>query len=104
MGEDRGFLPALRGKPEDKAPRLVYADWLEEHGDPRGEYLRLVCALDSLPPGGRDAEKLRERLHELQGVTDPQWAALVLAGRVPLRYHWRTFALLNEKPVLSKAN
>jgi uncharacterized protein (TIGR02996 family) len=34
--------------PEDDVPRLVYADWLEERGDParlaRAEFIRLQCA------------------------------------------------------------
>jgi uncharacterized protein (TIGR02996 family) len=30
--------------PDDDAPRLVYADWLLERGDPRGEWIRLQCA------------------------------------------------------------
>src|SRR5690242_12437796 len=41
MTRDQAFLHALLDRPEDDAPRLVYADWLEEHGDPRGEFIRL---------------------------------------------------------------
>lgn len=29
-------------------PRLVFADWLEERGDPRGEFIRLQCELETL--------------------------------------------------------
>src|SRR5262249_2503800 len=35
--------------PDDDTPRLVYADWLEERGDPRGEFIRLQCALARMP-------------------------------------------------------
>jgi uncharacterized protein (TIGR02996 family) len=42
MSEERGFLKAILERPDDDTRKLVYADWLEEHGDPRGEYLRLM--------------------------------------------------------------
>src|SRR5581483_5981629 len=44
---DRGaFLRAIRDRPHDDAPRLVYADWLDEHGDPeRAEFIRTQCEL-----------------------------------------------------------
>ena len=36
------FLRAICDNPADDAPRLVYADWLDEHGDPeRAEFIRL---------------------------------------------------------------
>jgi uncharacterized protein (TIGR02996 family) len=36
------FLRAICGAPDDDAPRLVYADWLHENGDPdRAEFIRL---------------------------------------------------------------
>jgi uncharacterized protein (TIGR02996 family) len=40
--EDLAFLVALRTSPQDEALRLVYADWLEERGDPRADYLRIT--------------------------------------------------------------
>jgi uncharacterized protein (TIGR02996 family) len=42
MNEERGFLKAVLERPDDDARKLVYADWLEERGDPRAEYLRLM--------------------------------------------------------------
>jgi uncharacterized protein (TIGR02996 family) len=41
MNDDHGFLRNLLASPGDGALRLVYADWLEERGDPRAKYLRL---------------------------------------------------------------
>ncbi|MCA9070670.1 MAG: SUMF1/EgtB/PvdO family nonheme iron enzyme, partial [Planctomycetaceae bacterium] len=35
------FLRAIEQDPIDPLPRLVYADWLDEQGDPRGELLRI---------------------------------------------------------------
>jgi uncharacterized protein (TIGR02996 family) len=35
---------AIRANPNDREPRLVYADWLIEQGDPRGEWIALHAA------------------------------------------------------------
>jgi uncharacterized protein (TIGR02996 family) len=41
---DEGFLRTILDAPEEDAPRLVYADWLEEHGQPeRAEFIRIEC-------------------------------------------------------------
>ena len=41
------FLRDIKANPDDDTPRLILADWLEEHGDAvraaRGEFLRLQC-------------------------------------------------------------
>jgi hypothetical protein len=54
-------------------PRLVYADWLEERGDPRGAFLRLEVALR----GSERAPELRERLHQARRPLDARWVAIV---------------------------
>src|SRR5262249_21935244 len=38
------LLAAVYAAPGDDAPRLVYADWLSERSDPRGEFLSLQIA------------------------------------------------------------
>jgi uncharacterized protein (TIGR02996 family) len=41
-----GLLAAILDAPEEDTPRLIYADWLDEHGDPaRAEFVRVQCAL-----------------------------------------------------------
>lgn len=35
------LLAAIYEHPDDDGPRLVYADWLQERGDPRGEFIAL---------------------------------------------------------------
>src|ERR1700722_17360862 len=75
MGEEDGFVRAVQVAPGDDSLRLVYADWLEERGDPRAEYLRVLCALRGpLPPQGRKPA-LRARLKELRTGLDPSWIA-----------------------------
>lgn len=67
MSDDASFIQAIRKDPEDTACRLIYADWLDERNDPRGEYLRLGC---------RQAE-INARLALLRQQLDPEWLAAV---------------------------
>lgn len=39
------ILQDIAAHPEEDTPRLIYADWLEEHGDPQGEFIRIQCEL-----------------------------------------------------------
>jgi uncharacterized protein (TIGR02996 family) len=44
MTHDEAFLLAIRDEPDDDAPRLIYADWLEDHGEEaRAEFIRAQC-------------------------------------------------------------
>ncbi|HEY8505126.1 MAG TPA: type VI secretion system contractile sheath large subunit, partial [Gemmataceae bacterium] len=75
--DDLAFVRAIREDPLDDARRLVYADWLEERGDIRGEYLRLEVALTG---GSLPEEEERdgwERLARLRDAISPRWLALV---------------------------
>jgi uncharacterized protein (TIGR02996 family) len=49
MTPEDAFMAAIIESPEDDGPRLVYADWLEDHGQPeRAEFIRLQCELASM--------------------------------------------------------
>lgn len=39
--EETRLIDAIVAAPDDDAPRLVYADWLLQRGDPRGELIQL---------------------------------------------------------------
>jgi uncharacterized protein (TIGR02996 family) len=54
---ERDLRAAILAAPDDLAPRLVYADWLLERGDPRGEHIVLQCA----KAREGDAHELRRR-------------------------------------------
>jgi uncharacterized protein (TIGR02996 family) len=41
MTEEDAFLIDVLARPDDEAPRLIYADWLEDHDDARAELVRL---------------------------------------------------------------
>ena len=45
--------------------RLVFADWLDEQGDRRGEWVRVQCRRSSLPPDHPDQTALAAREAEL---------------------------------------
>lgn len=47
MTDERALLTAILEEPNDDTRKLVYADWLDEHGDPRAEYLRLMIQVRS---------------------------------------------------------
>lgn len=48
VNQQEALLQAILDDPEDVGARLVYADWLEEHGlEPvRSEFIRMQCGLD----------------------------------------------------------
>ncbi|MGL4552696.1 MAG: TIGR02996 domain-containing protein, partial [Gemmataceae bacterium] len=47
QSEEAGLLDDVASNPADDGPRLIYADWLDDRGDPaRAEFLRLGVRLD----------------------------------------------------------
>jgi uncharacterized protein (TIGR02996 family) len=56
MNDEEAFERALQERPDDMALRQVYADWLEERGDPGCEIVRQEVSLPkaaqppSVPP------------------------------------------------------
>src|SRR5258708_4056061 len=46
MPDEAAFIQTIREHPDDDGPRLVYADWLEEHGEcDRAEFIRIQIEL-----------------------------------------------------------
>src|SRR4051812_48307025 len=44
--EREALVAAIAANPDDDTPRLIFADWLQEHGeDDRAEFIRLECEL-----------------------------------------------------------
>jgi uncharacterized protein (TIGR02996 family) len=64
---ERGLVEAVVDDPSDEQLRLVYADWLEERGDHRSEFLRRRTQL----------HVLRAELAEWRSKFQPEWLALV---------------------------
>jgi uncharacterized protein (TIGR02996 family) len=80
MNPEDAFLAAILANPEEIGPRLVYADWLEERGDPRGTWLRY--AVERLPA------LVQPPLREVELLPAPA------ADRITLRWPWRVNRLV----------
>jgi uncharacterized protein (TIGR02996 family) len=66
------LVHAIRLDPESDAPRLVCADWLQDRGDPRGEYIALACRLAQLPRGSPQWIDAMVRRSEI--AREAEWA------------------------------
>jgi uncharacterized protein (TIGR02996 family) len=75
MTSEDAFLQDILEHPEDDAPRLVYADWLEEHGNAeRAEFIRVQCELARLAPDHERYGELQARERRLYVAHAPRWA------------------------------
>jgi uncharacterized protein (TIGR02996 family) len=77
MSEEAAFLAAIRARPGDETLRLVYADWLDEHGRPESSFLRLDCQLSALDSTDPRRGELRSAFWEARANLDPKWLAAV---------------------------
>jgi uncharacterized protein (TIGR02996 family) len=59
---EQAFLQDILAHPGDDAPRLIYADWLDEHDQPdRAEFIRTQIELARPQPPGRQRAVLESR-------------------------------------------
>jgi uncharacterized protein (TIGR02996 family) len=69
---DQALLRAIVENPDEDTPRLMFADWLDEHDDPtRAEFIRLQCELARLDTDGSDSHAVYEFLRDRDYVTRP---------------------------------
>jgi uncharacterized protein (TIGR02996 family) len=79
------FFRALTGDAGDTLRRLIFADWLDERDDPRGEWVRLGCELDGLAENDdrRPALEAREQqLWEQHRDTVDEWDRRFALARI----------------------
>jgi uncharacterized protein (TIGR02996 family) len=95
MADHDTFLRAILAAPFDDAPRLVYADWLEESArTARAAFIRVQCALAAGRSGAAVNPGVRDALHRQQAVIvsghllrwDREFATAAGLGRVPDGY------------------
>jgi uncharacterized protein (TIGR02996 family) len=55
--DESGFWSAIGAAPDDELPLRLFADWLDERGDPRGQCLRWVVAYHIRPAFDRHDTK-----------------------------------------------
>src|SRR5262245_45761506 len=69
MTHDDAFVQDIIDNPHDLTPRLVYADWLEEHGDAaardRATFIRVQIELGQCNPDSPRARQLDRRQRQL---------------------------------------
>jgi uncharacterized protein (TIGR02996 family) len=77
MLDRRPFIDAILEDTEDDTSRLVYADWLEEHGAEadcaRAEFIRIGCEVARLPPNSPRRAELERREDELLAAHGRNW-------------------------------
>jgi uncharacterized protein (TIGR02996 family) len=71
------FLRDIKENPEDETPRLILADWLEEHGAEhdiaRAELIRVQCEMARRSPSDPQRVALQTRVNELSSAHAPFW-------------------------------
>lgn len=85
---------AIREAPDTPDAYLVYGDWLESQGDPRGELIAVQAKLATTPDDGLFThDTLLQRAQELIVTNEPRWLGDVLyterrANRLVCDWHF----------------
>jgi uncharacterized protein (TIGR02996 family) len=86
MNDEAAFTRAMQDNPADTTLRLIFADWLEEQGDSRGELIRLLHTLTQAVDVP-DRNKLEDRMRSLvaSGVkpVGPCWT-----NSIGMKFDW----------------
>jgi uncharacterized protein (TIGR02996 family) len=74
------FLSAIAAQPTDRTLRLVYADWLDEQSDPRGELVRVEEEMRALPVFSDRFWELKPRRNALRTQIGAEWCGQMRYG------------------------
>ena len=84
MPTESDFLREIATRPDDAVLRLIYADWLDEHPNPRGrvraELIRIEVELWTQPVFADRYWALKPRRNELRRTCDAEWLAALGYG------------------------
>jgi uncharacterized protein (TIGR02996 family) len=82
MTHEDAFLQDVLANPDDDTPRLIFADWLDDHGEPeRAEFIRIQVRLARWEVDTQaQADELRARVRALLAEHDEEWAGPVVGG------------------------
>lgn len=90
MADRKQWIEAIRAAPDDDEPRLVFADWLEEHGShtdvARAEFIRTQIERANLPAEDPRQSELECRELRLLAEYGSEWFP---AGYFPERVRFR---------------
>jgi uncharacterized protein (TIGR02996 family) len=78
--DHENFLQAIVADPDDDTPRLIYADWLEEHGNPHGRFIRVQCALERFGLGDPRRLTFEDEAEDLLAAHEEEWTARLRGG------------------------
>ncbi len=67
------FIKAILDAPDDPSAYLIFADWLEDQGDPQGELIRLQWELENPDLKAAERKKLASREAELLKEHESTW-------------------------------
>jgi uncharacterized protein (TIGR02996 family) len=67
------LLTAICDHPDDDEPRAAYADWLADHGEPRGDFIRYQLELARLPATDPRRPMLESSARALLDVYERTW-------------------------------
>ena len=74
MSDEAALLKAIYANSDDDTPRLVYADWLDEHDQPeRAEFIRVECQAARADRGSPDYPQLLRRSGQLLARHAARW-------------------------------
>jgi uncharacterized protein (TIGR02996 family) len=74
MDTETAFLRAIREDPDNDGLRLIFADWLEERGDPLSDFIRGQCALARMAIEDSRRSTCLENAHHLLTKHGKNWA------------------------------
>jgi uncharacterized protein (TIGR02996 family) len=87
MTQEIDLLRTIAREPDDDAPRLVYADWLDDNDRPeRAEFIRGQVRLAGMVDDSPQRRELAFRCRQLLDAHEEEWNEQ-LPG-LPLEWHW----------------
>jgi len=84
---DHAVYADLMANPDDDGPRRVYADWLIERGDPRGELIVVQCELATAAANDPRRPELERRANELLADAGARWRTELRLPEVKVAGH-----------------
>lgn len=96
MDDRRALMATCIANPDEDTPRLVLADWLQEHGDKydqaRAEFIRLQIQAENLPEGDTIRKKMEAAAKKLEKKHHVKWLAPITKAEAKLVNTNRPFA------------
>ncbi len=90
----------LAANPDDLAAHSAYADWLTENGDPRGEYIRLLLAIEDRKQPQEQLRAMKKSASELGKKHGAEWLGTLKEHVNP---DWWP-SLAKAKPIAGRAS